>query len=134
MSSLLTLFCIIPDLLIQNNLTRLSRDIVAEELCQPSPCGTNTKCEVINNTPTCTCLPGYIGSPLSGCRHECDSDYDCPSSQSCQNFKCVSACSSGVCASTANCVVSNHRAVCSCPPVSLITITSIIIYTQIPGL
>ncbi|XP_054290488.1 fibropellin-1-like [Macrosteles quadrilineatus] len=87
-----------------------------QELCIPSPCGVNTKCDVINNTPTCSCLPGYVGSPLSGCRHECESDYDCPASQSCQNFKCQSACATGVCAPSANCVVQNHRAVCSCPP------------------
>lgn len=108
------------DIIPKNKLMLMS---VPEELCQPSPCGTNTKCEVINNTPTCTCLPGYVGSPLSGCRHECDSDYDCPSSQSCQNFKCISACTNGVCAPTANCVVNNHRAVCSCPPVRMSTIS-----------
>uniref|UniRef100_A0A8D8WK56 EGF-like domain-containing protein n=1 Tax=Cacopsylla melanoneura TaxID=428564 RepID=A0A8D8WK56_9HEMI len=88
-----------------------------QELCDRSrsPCGVNTRCEVINNVPTCSCLSGYFGSPLSGCRHECESDYDCGPSQSCQNYKCTSPCASGACASTAQCEVRNHRAVCSCP-------------------
>ena len=45
-----------------------------EESChtggQWGPCGVNTKCEVVNGVPTCSCLRGYVGSPLSGCRHE----------------------------------------------------------------
>lgn len=93
--------------------------IITEEQCYPSPCGQNTKCDVINDVPTCSCLPGYIGSPFSGCRHECDSDYDCGSTQMCQQYKCVSACSVGTCASTAICDVRNHRATCSCPKVKL---------------
>lgn len=88
-----------------------------EEQCYPSPCGQNTKCEVMNDVPVCTCLPGYVGSPFAGCRHECESDYDCSSSQMCQQYKCTSACSVGTCASTAICDVHNHRPTCSCPKV-----------------
>lgn len=89
---------------------------VAEEQCRPSPCGANTKCEVIGGTPTCSCLQGFTGSPLSGCRHECESDGECGAQESCQNFKCTSACSQ--CGTGASCTrVSNHRAVCECPKV-----------------
>ncbi|XP_055307559.1 protein jagged-1-like isoform X2 [Sitodiplosis mosellana] len=81
---------------------------------QWGPCGANTKCEVVNGVPTCSCLRGYVGSPLSGCRHECESDYDCGSQQYCQDYKCQQSCSQ--CGVGAECVrVSNHRAVCECP-------------------
>lgn len=35
---------------------------LSAELCHPSPCGVNTKCDVIGGTPTCTCLPGFFVS------------------------------------------------------------------------
>ncbi|XP_026501343.2 neurogenic locus notch homolog protein 3 [Vanessa tameamea] len=85
-----------------------------EEACHPSPCGQNTKCHVANNQAICTCLPGYRGSPLNGCRHECDSDSDCGTQQSCRDFKCVSPCKD--CGVNADCeTVAAHRAVCKCP-------------------
>lgn len=34
--------------------------LVPAELCSPSPCGSNSKCDVINNVPTCSCLSGYV--------------------------------------------------------------------------
>lgn len=78
------------------------------------PCGQNTKCEVISGVPTCSCLKGYVGSPLSGCRHECESDYDCGSQEFCKDFKCHQSCTQ--CGIGAQCVrVSNHRAICECP-------------------
>lgn len=30
-------------------------------------CGLNAECRVINHAPSCSCLKGYIGNPLSGC-------------------------------------------------------------------
>ncbi|XKL64389.1 hypothetical protein PGB90_004475 [Kerria lacca] len=91
------------------------RRIDPEELCHPSPCGPNTKCDVISGVPTCSCLPTYIGSPLIGCRHECETDYECSPSQHCRDYQCTPACKAGVCAPTAICEVSGHRAVCTCP-------------------
>lgn len=38
--------------------------------CNPSPCGPNTQCSVLDNGfAKCTCLPGYIESPntIRGC-------------------------------------------------------------------
>ncbi|GBP39332.1 hypothetical protein EVAR_24312_1 [Eumeta japonica] len=104
-----------------------------EEACHPSPCGVNTKCHVSNNQAVCTCLPGFRrlfkcirrhrhteirlrtqGSPLSGCRHECESDAECGAQQSCRDFKCVSPC--GDCGVNADCeTVAAHRAICKCP-------------------
>lgn len=89
-----------------------------EELCHPSPCGPNTRCEVVNLVPTCKCLQGYHGSPLQGCRHECDADSDCGSHLSCIDFRCQNPCSA--CGTNADCVVRNHAAVCTCPKVSTI--------------
>lgn len=34
----------------------------------PGSCGTNARCQVINHTPTCTCLEGYIGDPFNYCQ------------------------------------------------------------------
>ncbi|XP_066901827.1 neurogenic locus notch homolog protein 4 [Halyomorpha halys] len=87
-----------------------------QELCNPSPCGRNTRCEVVNGVPTCSCLPGFVGAPLTGCNHECESDYDCPGSTKCSNFKCTQLCTPGSCAANARCDVNNHRSVCTCPP------------------
>lgn len=33
----------------------------------PGTCGINAECNVINHTPSCTCLPGYIGNPITAC-------------------------------------------------------------------
>lgn len=48
--------------------------IDVEEACHTGgpwgPCGQNTKCEVIGGVPTCSCLKGYVGSAINGCRHE----------------------------------------------------------------
>lgn len=98
--------------------------IFSEELCHPSPCGLNTKCDVKNGVPTCSCLPGYVGSPFAGCRHECESDYDCAPSQNCRDFKCDTACKPGTCAPTANCDAVNHRPVCTCPKVCVLLFNS----------
>lgn len=87
--------------------------ILAEAACKPSPCGTNTKCEVVNKVPVCSCLPGYRGSPLIGCRHECESDSDCPSHLACSaSFRCENPCK---CGTNAECQVHNHQAICTCP-------------------
>lgn len=91
----------------------------SEELCHPSPCGPNTNCEVRNGVPTCTCLSGYHGSPIAGCRHECDSDAECGPSSACIEFKCQNPCTTQ-CGKNAECeTISNHQAVCKCPKVGL---------------
>lgn len=89
-----------------------------EAACKPSPCGANTKCEVVNEVPVCSCLPGYRGSPLTGCRHECESDSECPNHLACSsNFRCENPCQ---CGENAECHVINHQAMCSCPTVSIV--------------
>lgn len=33
----------------------------------PGACGLNTVCRVINHTPTCLCIDGYVGNPFINC-------------------------------------------------------------------
>lgn len=34
----------------------------------PGTCGINAECRVANHAPSCTCLPGYSGNPISACQ------------------------------------------------------------------
>lgn len=36
----------------------------------PGSCGINAECRTINHSPTCTCLYGYSGNPLTKCELE----------------------------------------------------------------
>lgn len=80
--------------------------------CIPSPCGANAQCRVVGNTPACSCLSNYIGRPPN-CRPECKINAECPANRACQNERCVDPCP-GSCGANADCVVINHRSVCSC--------------------
>lgn len=33
----------------------------------PGTCGINAECSVVNHSPLCSCHPGYVGNPISGC-------------------------------------------------------------------
>lgn len=94
---------------------------ITEAPCKnPDPCGVNTKCEVINGVATCSCLPGFRGRPLEGCRHECESDFDCPHHLHCSTaFRCENPCSTK-CGSNSECHVVNHRPNCNCPKVTFL--------------
>ncbi|PNF22176.1 hypothetical protein B7P43_G05064 [Cryptotermes secundus] len=84
--------------------------------CNPSPCGTNTRCQASGGNAFCECLPGFHGSPSgSGCRPECVISSDCPRDKACANTKCIDPCP-GVCGYGARCQVINHSPICSCPP------------------
>lgn len=34
----------------------------------PGVCGRNAQCNVINHSPSCSCLPGFTGNPSTSCR------------------------------------------------------------------
>jgi hypothetical protein len=87
---------------------------VKSDPCNPSPCGPNARCTVGPNGATCECLPGYFGSPYSGCRPECVLSADCPRDKACVRQKCVDPCP-GVCGYSAKCNVVNHSPICTCP-------------------
>lgn len=81
--------------------------------CDPSPCGANAICRVLNNAGSCTCLPGYFGDPYFECRPECVLNTDCPKTKACVNQKCKDPCP-GVCGLNAECYVHNHAPSCIC--------------------
>lgn len=33
----------------------------------PGTCGLNAECRVVNHSPSCFCLPGYAGNPITAC-------------------------------------------------------------------
>lgn len=33
----------------------------------PGTCGYNAECQIVNHSPLCTCYPGYVGNPMTGC-------------------------------------------------------------------
>lgn len=81
--------------------------------CIPSPCGPNSECRNIGQSPACSCKLGYIGSPPN-CRPECVINSDCQSHLACILEKCREPCI-GSCGLDADCKVINHTPVCSCP-------------------
>jgi len=86
---------------------------VPQNPCQPSPCGPNAVCQVRGDSPSCTCLPDYTGSPPN-CRPECVSNNECPSHMACVRLKCRDPCP-GSCGSNAECRVVSHTPNCLCP-------------------
>jgi hypothetical protein len=87
---------------------------VPQNPCQPSPCGPNSECQVRGESPACSCLQNYIGSPPN-CRPECTINPECSSNLACVNQKCSDPCP-GSCGTNARCNVVNHTPVCSCNP------------------
>lgn len=82
------------------------------DVCNPSPCGLNSHCKVINNQPVCSCLSNYIGAPPN-CKPECVVNSDCKTNRACVNNRCVNPCPRP-CGSNSECKVINHSPVCSC--------------------
>lgn len=81
--------------------------------CIPSPCGPNSQCRNINDSPSCSCLNNYIGIPPN-CRPECSINSECASNLACIREKCRDPCP-GSCGANAQCSVINHTPICSCP-------------------
>lgn len=80
--------------------------------CLPSPCGPNSQCQIVNNSPSCSCLPEYLGLPPN-CRPECISNSECPIHQACTNRRCTDPCI-GSCGSNTECRVVSHTPMCVC--------------------
>lgn len=80
--------------------------------CIPTPCGPHSECKVINESPACSCLPSYLGTPPN-CRPECSINSECPAHQACMNLKCVDPCP-GSCGINTQCTVINHTPSCTC--------------------
>lgn len=80
--------------------------------CVPSPCGPNSQCQVKGDTPSCSCLPEFIGSPPN-CKPECISNSECSYNKACVYMKCKDPCP-GSCGQNAICQVVSHVPRCSC--------------------
>lgn len=82
------------------------------DVCRPSPCGPNSKCQEVNKQAVCSCLPDYIGIP-PGCRPECTISAECPRDKACINQKCLNPCVDA-CGLNTDCRVINHSPICQC--------------------
>jgi hypothetical protein len=78
----------------------------------PSPCGPNSQCKSVGESPSCSCLENFVGSPPN-CKPECIVNSECPSNLACLNQKCKDPCP-GVCGSNAECRVVSHIPMCYC--------------------
>lgn len=87
-------------------------DVPTADPCRPSPCGPNSECRAVGETPSCSCLEGFVGS-APYCRPECVSNSECPSNFACINQKCKDPCI-GLCGSAALCRVVSHTPMCTC--------------------
>ena len=83
-------------------------------VCSEGACGSGARCEAVNNRAVCSCPQYYRGSGLTGCYAECTAHSECPSHQACSQLRCVDPCA-GACGLGAECHVTNHKAICSCP-------------------
>lgn len=80
--------------------------------CIPTPCGPNSQCRAIGDTPACSCLPNYIGR-APNCRPECVISAECPATLACINERCSDPCI-GACGVHTICTVINHNSICQC--------------------
>lgn len=87
--------------------------VVPQNPCEPSPCGPNARCRVVNDAPSCSCSPEFIGTPPN-CRPECVSNSECSAQMACVNQKCRDPCP-GSCGANADCRVVSHTPMCVCP-------------------
>lgn len=83
-----------------------------ENPCVPSPCGPYSQCKVSGESPSCSCLPEYVGVPPF-CKPECIGNSECASHLACINQKCKDPCPE-TCATNAECRVISHTPQCFC--------------------
>lgn len=103
-----------PSKIFHNFLYIAAEPVIPVNPCDPSPCGPNSQCRVAGESPSCSCLPEFIGSPPN-CRPECVSNSECPSQLACINQKCKDPCP-GTCGTNAECHVVSHTPNCVCLP------------------
>lgn len=80
--------------------------------CNPSPCGPNSQCRVVNDQGVCSCLAEFTGTPPM-CRPECTLNSECSQDRACVNQKCVNPCPAS-CGTFATCMIRNHSPICAC--------------------
>lgn len=87
-------------------------DVIPPNPCHPSPCGPNSECKAIGDSPSCSCLKDFVGSPPN-CRPECITNSECANHLACINQKCKDPCP-GLCGANAECRVLSHTPMCIC--------------------
>lgn len=80
--------------------------------CHPSPCGPNSECRPVGESPSCSCLRDFVGTPPN-CRPQCVSNSECATNLACIQQKCKDPCP-GLCGSNAECRVVSHTPMCIC--------------------
>lgn len=80
--------------------------------CTPSPCGPNSRCQMVGGNPACSCITSFIGAPPN-CRPECVLNQDCAAQEACIQQRCSNPCI-GSCGFEAKCHVLNHLPICTC--------------------
>ncbi len=84
--------------------------------CNPDPCGPYSQKRERSGYCSCSCLPGYLGTPPN-CHPECEVDPDCRSYLACRELKCIDPCRDpDRCGHNADCLVIAHEATCECRP------------------
>ena len=115
-----------------------------QHACHIEDCGSYAQCTASNHRAQCTCPHGMTGNPKVACtpsmypvnnvihslsvfplvlpvtqpvlENGCSDDNDCPDYTACRNRLCINPCAvDDPCAPSAKCLVSKHKAVCSCP-------------------
>ena len=90
----------------------MQQPVTNRDPCAPSPCGANALCQRVKDTPACSCLKNFFGSPPN-CRPECTINSDCPSNKACIKERCKDPCL-GSCGFYTECSVLNHIPNCKC--------------------
>lgn len=82
-----------------------------------NPCALNAICTSSSHRANCECPPGYDGDAFTRCEPEgCRTHNECPFNRVCVSKKCVDPCVyDNRCAPNAECIATNHAAVCRCP-------------------
>lgn len=100
------------------NFDNICKNSICYPQCkQDNDCAFNEKCLQGICQLTCRfdndCFLGHI-CRNNICLYGCHNDNDCTNTESCRNNKCINPCHDSPCGPNALCLVSNHRATCSC--------------------
>ncbi|CAL8109613.1 unnamed protein product [Orchesella dallaii] len=87
-----------------------------KNLCDPSPCGKQAECSIVDGRAVCYCFRGLNGNPYDECAPgRCRSTKDCPRGKFCRQGECTSdPCNPSPCGSGGECTIVRGLSKCSC--------------------